>query len=181
MVQLLSIAADRRAFLVGGTNALVYGASYFMQNLYFSAFSAVFISAPMQYFSFFRWKKGTKMEGTPLRFMPWYKTAIWVLGTLAAWGLMLLCAYSLFETAAYPTLDALMFVLGITVTVLAAFGYVESQYLNIVSSVLNLVLWFMISSQNASNINYLVIGCYNLFRVTQASVVWTKKYKEESF
>jgi hypothetical protein len=72
-------------------------------------------------------------------------------------------------------------VLGIVSTVMVCLCYVEAQYLNIVSCTMGLVLSFMITSQNISNINYLVIGCYNLFRVTQASVVWTKKYKEESF
>ena len=108
--------------------------------------------------------------------MPWYKTAVWVLGTLAAWGLMLLCAYSLFETAAYPTLDALMFVLGITVTVLAAFGYVESQYLNVINCFFSLVLWILYTVCNPANMNYLIISGYNLFRVIQASVNWTLLY-----
>ena len=85
-----------------------------------------------------------------------------------------------FSDAAFPWLDIFTFVLGIVITVMVSLCYVEGQYLNVISCVLTLVLWFMISSQNVSNTNYLVIGCYNLFRVAQASVVWTKKYKEES-
>ena len=176
-VQLLLVFADRRAFLVGGTNSLIYGASYFIKDLYFSAFSAVFISAPMQFFSFFRWRKGAKKEGTALRIMPWYITLLWCIGTVAAWGVLLLCAYSLFETAAYPTLDALMFAIGITVTLLAAFGYVESQYLNILNSSFALLLWILYTIKDPANMNYLIISVYNLFRVIQTSVNWTAMYR----
>ena len=141
-------------------------------------FSAFFISAPMQYFSFFRWRHGTKKEGTPLRFMPGYKLLLCLVATLVAWGLMLLCAYSLFESAAYPTLDALIFVLGITVTILAAFGYVESQYLNIVNSLIALALYILRTGDDPAFMNYLIISFYNLFRVAQASVNWTLLYRK---
>ena len=54
VVQLLLVRANRYAILLGGTNALIYGAAYLSEGLYFSCISAVLMSAPLQYYSFGR-------------------------------------------------------------------------------------------------------------------------------
>ena len=58
-------------------------------------------------------------------------------------------------------------------------GFFACRDLNILSCLCNLILWLMIALRNPSNLNYLVIGAYNLFRVLQACVIWTRKYRAE--
>ena len=41
VVQMLLVAANRYAFLLGGTNAVLYGVAYYSEGLYFSMISAV--------------------------------------------------------------------------------------------------------------------------------------------
>ena len=181
VIMLLSANANRYTFLFGGLNAALYGVVYFSEHIYFSAISAVLISFPMQIFSFFYWNRRTTGKNTRLARMNLRGWLVVLVSIIAGYAVCYWLLLPFFANAAFPWIDIFGFVLGIIITVMVSLCYVESQYLNIVSSVLNLVLWFMISSQNASNINYLVIGCYNLFRVTQASVVWTKKCKAGAF
>ena len=181
VIMLLSANANRYSFLFGGLNAVLYGVVYFSEHIYFSAISAVLISFPMQIFSFFYWNRRTTGASTRLARMRWRGWAIVIGSLVAGYAICYWLLLPFFLDAAFPWLDIFTFVLGIVITVMVSLCYVESQYLNVVNCTLGLVLWFMISSQNVSNINYLVIGCYNLFRVTQASVVWTKKYREGTF
>ena len=57
IVQIMVVRANRYAFLVGGTNALLYAIAPWTEKLYFSVVSCVCISAPIQYMSFFIWNK----------------------------------------------------------------------------------------------------------------------------
>ena len=179
-VQLLLVSANRYAFLLGGTNALLYGAAYFSEGLYFSTVSAVLISAPIQLFSFIRWGKNRRTDKT---------TALKRLNG-RAWGIVIaaiavgfvLCYFLLapfFAGANYPMLDALSFTLGIVVSLLAAFRYVESQYISAVSTCLSIVMWVMIARSAPENFNYVIISVYNCFRVTQAACGWTKTYSKQ--
>lgn len=178
-VQLLLVAADRHAFLLGGVNALIYGASYMTQNLYFSAFQAFCVSAPLQLFSFFNWKKKSGKAGHPLCFFGLWRTVFTLLICAFVWGIMVFFAHSLFPSAAIPEIDALIFVLGLAISILSAWGCIESQYINTFNSILALVLWIIMSVNNPANLNYVVISAYNLFRVTQAAIQWTFIYRKE--
>jgi hypothetical protein len=68
--------------------------------------------------------------------------------------------------------------MGITVSLLAAWGYIDSQYMNILSIVLGLLLWILLTVQDPANFNYVIIYVYNLYRIIQTSVSWTKKYRQ---
>ena len=177
VVQMLLVAANRYAFLLGGTNALLYGIAYFSEGLYFSMISAVAISAPIQYFSFIRWGRRRKEKGTAeLRFL---SVKGKMLTLLCASVLFVLCYFLLapfFKDGRYPFLDTVGFALGIVVSVLAAFGYVESQYINLVAILLKIGMWILITLESPENFNYIIISLYNGYRVAQAAVQWTRKY-----
>ncbi len=177
VVQLLLVRVNRFAFLLGGTNAIVYGISYLSEGLYFSVISSILISAPIQYFSFFRWSKKQTKSARVLRYLPIGKLLLVLLVTVAGW---LGCHFALspfFESASYPLLDSFLFAMGITVSLLAAFGFIESQYMNILSCALNVILWSLLTVQNPQNFNYIIISFYNLFRVIEASYHWTVNYR----
>ena len=75
-------------------------------------------------------------------------------------------------------LDIFLFVIGLVITVLSMLRYVEAPYYNIVSSAANLVMWGLICSKNIANLNYLIMGAYSFFRVTQSVITWTKQYQK---
>ncbi len=178
VVQLFLVRASRYAFLLGGANSLLYGLSYFSEGLYFSLVSAVLISAPIQFYSFFVWRKNADRKNPDLRFLGVKRLGIAMGVSLLAWGGCYFGLSGLFATAAYPLIDTYLFVMGITVSVLAARQFVDSQYINIISCLLSVVLWILLTVKNPANFNYIIISAYNLFRVSQAAVNWTKKYRK---
>lgn len=179
-VQLLLVSANRYAFLLGGTNALLYGAAYFSEGLYFSTVSAVLISAPIQLFSFIRWGKNRRTDKTTaLKRLNGKEWGIVIAAIAVGFVLCYFLLAPFFADANYPMLDALSFTLGIVVSLLAAFRYVESQYISAVSTCLSIVMWVMIARSAPENFNYVIISVYNCFRVTQAACGWTKTYAKQ--
>ena len=176
VVQILMVRANRYGFLLGGFNAALYGVGFLTEGLYFSAGSSILFSFPMQIWSFFHWKKhssGQKVELQILRPLP---RVLIVVGTLAGWVFCLFALRPLFSDAVLPELDAYLFVAGVVVTVLMALRIVEAQYLNLLSGILNLILWILIVIKDPADMNYMVISVYNLIRTTEAAVRWTVQY-----
>lgn len=181
VVQILLARANRFGFLLGGINALIYGISYFDEGLYFSLISAVLISAPIQAYSFINWsKKRTADNRTELKIMSTRNRILAVAATLGAWVFAYFVLSGLFEGARLPIFDTLSFVFGITVSVLAALRFVESQYFSAVSSTAAIVMWILICIEDASNINYLIIALYNLFMIVKAAINWTRQYVRDN-
>ena len=180
-VQLLLVAANRYAFLVGGMNAAIYGAAYLSEGLYFSAASAFLLSVPIQLISFFQWGRH-KSEGQQATLKVLSVRARLAVA-MACLGGFLFCRLVLapfFANAAYPTLDALVFALGVAVSLLAAMRYVESQYISAVSCLIALGMWICIAIESPMNYNYVVISVYNCFRIVEAAVCWTGTYRRQS-
>ena len=92
VVQLLLVRANRYAFLLGGTNALIYGAAYLSEGLYFSCISAVLMSAPLQYYSFVVWSRRREKPVGGLRFLSPGKLLATVGATVAIW---LVCYFAM--------------------------------------------------------------------------------------
>ena len=180
VVQILLSRANRFGFLLGGINALIYGISYFDDKLYFSLISAVLISAPIQIYSFFNWsKKHISANRTKLKMLDTKMKIAMVFLTFIAWFTVFYGFSGLFARAQLPAFDSFSFVAGTIVSLLAAFRFVESQYLSVVSSCVAIVMWVIICVRNPSNINYLIISFYNLFMIVKAAINWTKQYIED--
>ena len=176
-VQVLLVVADRRAFLVGGLNALLYGLSYTMDGIYFSAICACLISAPVQIFSFFNWKKNAEGKKTPLKVLGKGKLSLTVLIILVMWAVVYFGLSRFFANATLPLVDTLIFTLGIACTFLSAFRYVDSQYISLINGGASLALWIIITVQNPASLNYVIISVYNLYSTLQAAVNWTRQYR----
>lgn len=179
IILLLSARVDRRSFLIGGLNAALYGIGYFTEGLYFSVANCLIVSMPLQLFSFFNWKKHADGNSTKLRTLGW-KGEIVVISSTAVG--CLLCHWLLLPFFGggqqQAGLDIFLFVIGLVITVLSMLRYVEAPYYNIVSSAANLVMWGIICSKNIANLNYLIMGVYSFFRVTQSVINWTKQYQK---
>ena len=180
VVQILLARANRFGFLLGGINACIYGLSYFDEALYFSCISAVVISAPIQLYSFFNWsKKQLNANHTELKFLGMKAKAATICVVLASWAAIYFGLAPVFATAQLPAFDTFHFAMGIIVSLLAAFRYIDSQYLNIIACTTSIIMWVIICVKNPSNINYLIISFYNLFMVIKAAVNWTKQYIQD--
>ncbi len=174
-VQILLISANRYAFLLGGCNSVLYSIVYFIEGIPFSAISALAVSFTLQIYSFFHWGKNSKSGQVSLRWLPAkYK----VITAAAAIGLWALCYFwlSRYMVLRIPLLDTITFSLGIICTVLSAVRYIESQYINIISCTLSLIMWIILTVQNPSNANYVIISIYNLYCVAQSAINWTLIY-----
>ncbi len=176
VVQILNAHADRRSFLLGGCNAVLYGISYLSEGLYFSLISALCISAPIQIYSYFSWGRHSQKSRPELRFLGHKSRLLIILAILISWGICYFGLAPLFAGATYPAVDAFGFGMGIAISLMAAKRYIDSQFFNIVSCTIHLVVWVLLAIRNPSNFNYVVISAYNLFRVTEAAVIWTRTY-----
>lgn len=177
IVQLLLVAANRYAFLLGGLNCALYGLAYWTEGLYFSTFYTLLASLPLQLFSFLNWKKHRdRRHSAELKFLSAKQRLLTVLITLTGWAICYFFMAPLFKTANVPSLDTLSFVVGIIVSVLAAFRFIDSQYLNLVNCGAQVVIWVVLALSNPGNLNYVIISFYNLFRVAEAAILWTRQY-----
>lgn len=184
IVQLLLVRANRSAFLIGGINTLLYGVSFYCEALYFSLFKAIAITAPIQFFSYFRWKKKS-VDGTHcIRVLSMPMRITIALGIVVSWLLCFKLLGAVISSGRFIEADSLVFVIGVAVPILSAFGYADSQYLNIAACIISLVMWIAITIEEPENINFVLISVYNLFRVCEAAVTWTRlspKKAEQNF
>jgi len=178
-VLIMSVRANRYAFLVGACNCVLYTVAYISEGVYFSAANAFLVSMPIQLFSFFVWSrhKDGKTKSTLLK-MKWWQL---VLSTFAVFPTWAGCYFGLgaFFEGNMAILDSLCFVLGILISLLIAFRFIEGQYFNILSCFIALAMWIIICIKSPSNINFLIISFYNLFRTVQAAVNWTLIYRRQ--
>lgn len=177
-VQLLMMSANRYAFLMGGFNSVIYGIVYFMEDVPFSAISALVLSFLPQIYSFINWGKNSKSGKVSLRRLPAKNIAVAV---AVFGGLWAICYFwlSKYMTIRNPLLDTLTFSLGIISTTLAAVRYIESQYVSFISCICALIMWIMMTVQSPSNINYAIIAVYNLYCVALTAINWTMIYVKD--
>lgn len=177
VVQVLNAHADRRAFLLGAANSLLYGLSYYTEGIYFSMISAVAISVPMQVYSFFNWRRHSHGDRPELKLLGIKRVLLVIALTLAGWGICLLLPF--FRSGSFPAVDALSFAVGITVTLLVARRYVDSQFFGMANNAIGLALWILLAVKDPANLNYVVISAYNLFRAAEAAYNWVRATKGE--
>lgn len=178
VVQLLMVRANRYAFLLGGLNSILYAYSAYTETLYFQMFSAIAVSMTIQIYSYFSWKKNSSEKDPELRMLPNAKRVMIVLGVLALWIFFWKTLGEIAELGEYVALDSLIFVIGIAATALSAGRFVDSQYFSLVSSVLSLILSIMIAVRRPSYTNYVIISIYNVFRITEIMVEWSRRCKK---
>lgn len=172
IVQIMIARANRAAFLVGGANCMLYAFSCFSETLYFQAFSAAAISMPLQIYTYFNWKKNSTGNKPHLRELsPAGKMFV---------GLCIILVWLLFNRfiggridSDYAVLDILLFFIGIAATVLSAIRYVDARYLCLLSCLIDVCLWAIISVKDPRNINYVIISLYNLYRGVETLITWS--------
>ena len=179
VIMIMSVRANRYAFLVGASNCVLYTIAYLIGGVYFSAANAFLVSMPIQIFSFFVWRKHkTDKTKSKLIRMKWWQLLLCIVAIFPAWAG---CYFGIsgFLGGTEPLLDSLLFVVGILISVLVAFRYIEGQYFNVISCIISLVMWILIFIESPSDINFLIISAYNLFRCIQGTIIWTMLQKQQ--
>ena len=178
-VVLLSSKLYRAAFLLGAANCILYSAGYFVDGLYGSLLSTLAVSAPLQVISFFLWKRSAYKQATVFRvFRPrWYP--LLAVAVAALWGGMLYGSNRAGGANGMIVLDSLLFALGLAVSVLLTFAFVEGYALNILNCVLNAVMWCVLTARNARDVTYLLIALYMVFRTALALIACLKMYRTQ--
>ncbi|MBQ9692776.1 MAG: nicotinamide mononucleotide transporter [Clostridia bacterium] len=182
VVLVLTAHANRYGFLLGGFNSLLYAVTFFMEGLFFSLFTAVAVSFPVQVFSFFHWsrnRKDEKSEEVALKTFGVKGNALMILAMAAVWAVCYFLIGDLIASQNYKLFDTIGFVTGMACTFIAAFRYVESMYINVICVTCSVLTWVSITLKDPSSVNYLINSLYSLYTVIQASYIWTKLYVKQ--
>ncbi len=154
VVGLLQSRASRFAFLLGGLNCIIYTIAYFIMGLYAQAVSALLWSCPIQLVTFWRWSRRSYKHSTVFKKL---RPIQWILGGTVFVACFILVQFVL-KTAnsQYPTLDNLLTLVGLAVSLLSMFSYREYSWLVLITCLLNLSLFLVMTLDDPAQITYLI-------------------------
>ena len=177
VVGMLQSRANRYASLLGGLNSILYTIVYVYLGLYASAGYAILFSFPLQIITFILWSRRKEGESTRFRRMsPLFRLFV-LLGFIAssvALGLVLKAAGS-----SHQLLDNLSSLMGILITILTMFAFVEYTWLMLPSGLLNIALNIATLQTNPEQITYVVFSVYSTICVTIQFFCVRKLYAEQ--
>ena len=160
VISLLQSRGSRTAYLIGAGNALLYGAVCWYFRLYASAVYAVLFSCTIQLATYFLWKKRPAGNATVFRRLkPRQRAAVG--GGFILVGAVVYAVLSAADSS-YRFFDIATSLLGILVSVLAMFAYIEYVPLMIFSQFISIGLYISMMRDAPAQITYLI---YTLFSV----------------
>ncbi len=177
VISLLQSRVNRYASLMGGFNSLLYALVYVYYGLYGSAVYAVLFSCPLQLITFLKWRKNPWGKSTVFRAMTWKQRGLLTAGMILIW-----CAMSAILTASgssYVIFDSTITLMGILVSVLTMFAFIEYTVLMIPSSLLNIGLYIAMMEENPEQITYLIYTLYSFTCICTAFFRARKLYREQ--
>ena len=178
VIGLLQSRVSRIAPLIGGINALLYAAVYLYYGLYASALYAVLVSCPMQIATFFSWRRRAYGQSVVFRRMRLRGRMLTALGFAACWAAMWAIMSAL--GSSYRVFDNTVTLLGILITVLTMFAYIEYTVLMIPSGLCSLGLYIAMLPENPEQVTYLVYTVYSLICSACALVRARQLYREQT-
>ncbi len=177
IVAYLNSRVDRKAFLIGGLNSVLYAVVYISFGLYSSAGFALLVSFPFQIWTFIRWNKRPYENSTIFQRLSAKKRALISVAFIICWILLNLVSSLL--GANYALIDNTLTLVGILATVLAVFPYIEYIWLNLVSAIISLILYAVMIRENPEQITYLAYSVYALICISLSVVNSQRLYKAQ--
>lgn len=177
VIGLLQSRANRFAPLLGGFNSLLYMIVYLYLGLYASAGYALLFSCPVQLMTFVRWSKNRYQDSTQFRAMTWGQRAAAAVGYSAA--VTVLCLVLNMLGSDYSLLDSLSSLLGILVSILTMFAFVEYTWLMLPSGIISICLDLSVTADHPEQITYVIYAFYSLICVTIGFFRVRKLYAEQ--
>ena len=177
VVGILQSRANRYVCLLGGLNSILYTIVYVYLGLYASAGYAILFSFPLQIITFILWSRRKEGESTRFRRMsPLFRLFV-LLGFIVssvALGFVLKAAGS-----SHQLLDNLSSLMGILITILTMFAFVEYTWLMLPSGLLNIALNIATMQTNPEQITYVVFSVYSMICVTIQFFCVRRLYAEQ--
>ena len=177
VVGILQSRANRYACLLGGLNSILYTVVYVYLGLYASAGYAILFSFPLQIITFILWSRRKEGESTRFRRMSPLCRLLVLLGfavSSVALGFVLKAAGS-----SHQILDNLSSLMGILITILTMFAFVEYTWLMLPSGILNIALNIATMQTNPEQITYVVFSVYSMICVTIQFFCVRRLYAEQ--
>lgn len=177
IIGFLQSRVSRIAPLMGGINSILYALVYFYYGLYSSSLYALLISCPLQLITFVRWKN--RAYGYSVLFKSMTVKARLLTAVICAAGWALLYGIMSAAGASYLLLDNTLTLFGVLVTILTMLAYIEYTYLSIVSGLVNITLYTVMSFDTPEQIPYLVFALYSFVCISMALFRARKLYAEQ--
>ena len=177
VVGILQSRANRYACLLGGLNSILYTIVYVYLGLYASAGYAILFSFPLQIITFILWSRRKEGESTRFRRLSPLCRLLVLFGfavSSVALGFILKAAGS-----SHQLLDNLSSLMGILITILTMFAFVEYTWLMLPSGLLNIALNIATMQTNPEQITYVVFSVYSMICVTIQFFCVRKLYAEQ--
>lgn len=177
VVSYLQSKVSRYASLLGGLNSLLYAAVYVYYHLYASAVSAVVISCPLQLLTFLRWQKHRWRGTTQFRRLS-RRQRLWIaVGSLAVW--VVLFAGLTYTGSAYALLDNTATLLGVLISFLTLFAYIEYTALMVPNAAVSLIMYVCMLRETPEQTTYLIYAVYCLGCQCVAFINARRAYREQ--
>lgn len=178
VVYVLIARVNKFAFLVGGLNSIIYAIGYYIEGVYASMASALLFSFPFQIASFILWNKNkTKNNEVKVRKLNVKLGIIVVISSIALW----IGTYFIYKYLGTKSLilDNTLFVLGLVVTLLQMFRFIESSFLSPISTCINIIMWILLSVDNIANITYVIYMIFALICQIRSLINWIALYRTQ--
>ena len=176
IVLFLQSQVSRYSFLIGTFNSVFYAVAYYLMGLYSLCAYALLVSTPITLCTFLLWNKNTTNGETKTRSMTAVQRLL-LFGSMALVWVVLFAIFSAFDSS-YLVLDNTLSVLGIAASILCVFRLSEYAVLNVVSGVVNIVLYSVMISNDISKIVWLVFTIYSAVCSVMAFVNMNRREKK---
>ena len=176
IVLFLQSQVSRYSFLIGTFNSVFYAVAYYLMGLYSLCAYALLVSTPITLCTFLLWNKNTTNGETKTRSMTAVQRLL-LFGSMALVWVVLFAIFSAFDSS-YLVLDNTLSVLGIAASILCVFRLSEYAVLNVVSGVVNIVLYSVMVSDDISKIVWLVFTVYSATCSVMAFINMTRREKK---
>lgn len=164
----LQSKVNKYAYLVGGTNSILYGAADIYNTLYTSAANCLLISFPMQILTFFKWKKNSQNGNVIFKKLTLKSGLLLALIYLAGW-LTLYMVFSVFGSK-YILLDSIATVTSITSTFLCILRFREYVFFQISSVLMSTATYISMLPERPMQLAYVVYNIYALLCIFKATL-----------
>lgn len=177
IVVMMQSQVNRWGILLGGINALLYGAVYVYYGLYGSAMHAVLVSSPLQIIAFFRWRRNAYKQSTLLRRMTWRARLCVGAGFALVWAALYIALSAL--NSSYRLLDNTLTLLSTLVTVLTMLAYVEYSELALPNCLISVILYVTMLKDKPEQAAFLISSLYSLYCNTRGFINVHRLYAEQ--
>lgn len=161
IIMMLQTRVSRVAYLLGAMNSLLYGFVDFSYGLYASVAYDILFSSFIQLFTFFYWKKRAYgRQSVQLKKMSAKQRILCLVGFAAVYA-ALFAVLSMLDSS-YRAFDTLQSLLGIAVTFLTAFAFVEYGPLQFISGIGSIVLNVVMLRDHPERMPYVIFFSYSL-------------------